>query len=272
MLLRLLKVVVILGLAFGVLAPDQVNASCLAGNGNVKKGMYTIGVQPITSVKTYLFKRNPYLGCTTNITSFTLQSIMVVSSSGGWFQFGSVRARSSNAMTSAPFDGLRWWVQIRPPPPSVNIDSYYGPVTGNANISIEREYVYYTSGSQWEWVAKIEGVRLTSIVASTISTSTLSTGLDVTNVQYFGETSFNENQMGGFPSSPGEFNLVQIKRNSGAWEYVKNDLSGGYYSVGINNPSPVYVGQNFQYGDQTWRIRDWSTFKAPTAYLPSIKK
>ena len=250
-------------------------AGCNAPNGNRRAGFRAESAY-IRAVKTQLVYRYPMLGCTTHPESFTLESVLLTNAARtAWIQLGWARSADPVAMnTLDPITGqvitntTRFWVQVQPYV-GVNTDEYFSKMNADETVSIEREWLLNqnTLMYEWYWISKIGSTRVKTLTHYSLFGNT--TGNDMVSAQFFGETSFNNNQMGGGKNTPGQYNLLSWKRNSDSnWNYIKNGDSS-YFTATIFDPSPVYKYENFKYADDTWRVRNWTVYRS---FIPIARR
>lgn len=190
--------------------------------------------QVVFGVKTLITYGNPALGCQNRWDSYTNEWIMILGPGDNeWIQLGWEKNRDNPQ--------VHMWHQARGP--NYLVDLPLGPVTQSRTYSIEA--MGDESGNTL-WFLWADGQYLTSFPATNLGWS--NGGQYGTGVQWSGEVSYVESEMGGPYTNP-----VLIDRPlwymGPSWSYITTPYT-------FDSWHPKYAGDASQYADQSWRFRN----------------
>lgn len=144
-----------------------------------------------------------------------------------------------------------------PAPVDVAIDPAQHPVSYGRTFAIE---AMSDLGGSTTWLLWADGILLASIAATDLGWT--GGGQYGSNVQWSGEVSYFESEMGGPASNPVRI-VYPMWYPGGQWDYI-------YDPYTFNSWHPRYSGDAVQYSDGTWRFRNWTY--SNFLFLPLILK
>ncbi len=222
--------------------------------GGGKSASTIFGVQAVISYG------NPVLGCSQRDDSYTDEWVMVVGPGNSlpnhpeWIQVGWEKGHHY------PGQVYFWYQYIGPnypAPVDVAIDPAQHPVSQARTFKIE---VISDEGGSATWLLWADSILLGEIAASDLGWN--GSGQYGSDVQWSGEVSYLESEMGGPASNP--VSIVSPMWYVGEWwDYV-------YDPYTFDSWHPKYGGDAIQYGDGTWRFRNWTW--SNFLFLPLILK